>query len=120
MIDPGPLLLSICKRYFSKILPKDESVNIKYIDPSYIIRSVPANSSDAVLCLILSQSAAHGVMAGYTGFSIGLVNNRTVYIPIEEIVKNSPKLLNKNGRTWERICIATGQPDYNDEKLVIE
>lgn len=110
-------MVKITKNFLNSRLKESEQVTIKYIDPSYLIRSVPANSSDSVLCLILSQSAAHGVMAGYTGFSIGLVNNRTVYIPMKEITDNSPKLLRANGRTWERITIATGQPDYRDEEL---
>lgn len=50
------------------------------------------------MCLILSQSLSHGIMSGYTGFSVGVVNNRTVYIPISLINKNSPKLLRPNGR----------------------
>lgn len=107
--DAGPIVVEIVKNYF-----KDNKVHIKYIDPSYIIRSVPANSSDSVMCLILSQSVAHGVMSGYTGFSVGVVNNRTVYIPIGLITAHSPKLLRPNGRTWERICITTGQPDVQD------
>lgn len=56
--------------------------NVKYIDPSYMIRSVPANASDSMFCLILAQNAVHGAMAGFTAFSVGLVNNRVVYIPI--------------------------------------
>lgn len=56
--------------------------NVKYIDPSYMIRSVPANAADSMMCLILAQNAVHGAMAGFTAFSVGLVNNRVVYIPI--------------------------------------
>jgi 6-phosphofructokinase 1 len=56
--------------------------NVKYIDPSYMIRSVPANAADSMFCLILAQNAVHGAMAGFTAFSVGLVNNRVVYIPI--------------------------------------
>ena len=56
--------------------------NVKYIDPSYMIRSVPANASDSMFCMILAQNAVHGAMAGFTAFSVGLVNNRIVYIPI--------------------------------------
>ena len=55
---------------------------MKYIDPSYMIRSVPANAADSMMCLILAQNAVHGAMAGFTAFSVALVNNRVVYIPI--------------------------------------
>lgn len=61
MADIGPLLKGILKDHFKKL---NEEVNIKYIDPSYIIRSVKANSDDAVLCMTLSQTAAHAAMTG--------------------------------------------------------
>ena len=48
-------------------------INVKYIDPTYSIRGVPPNAADIILCANLSQSAVHGVMAGFTGFSVGLV-----------------------------------------------
>lgn len=78
---------------------------------SYMIRSVPANSSDAIFCTLLAQNAVHGAMAGYTCFTTGLVCNRTVYIPIPAIVENSPRMMDRTGRTWERIVTVTGQPN---------
>jgi 6-phosphofructokinase 1 len=66
---------------------------IKYIDPSYIVRSGPANPADATLCMILAQNAVHGAMAGFTAFTTGLVNNRIVYIPIKRIVATSPRVM---------------------------
>ena len=88
---------------------------VKYIDPSYIIRSVPANSSDALYCMLLGQNAVHGAMAGYTGFSVGLVNNRMVYIPISRLVQTSPRMVNAAGRTWERLLSVTRQPNTASE-----
>ena len=73
---------------------------IKYIDPSYMIRSVAANPRDAFYCMLLAQNAVHGAMAGYTAFSVGLVNNRLVYIPISRLVATSPRILDPRGRTW--------------------
>ena len=52
-----------------------------------MIRSVPANGADNVYCLLLGQNSVHGVMAGYSGFSVALVNNKVVYIPIDQLVK---------------------------------
>jgi len=46
-----------------------------------MIRAVPSNASDNVYCTLLAQSAVHGAMAGYTGFTSGLVNGRQTYIP---------------------------------------
>jgi 6-phosphofructokinase 1 len=45
--------------YFKK---RGKPVTVKYIDPSYMIRSVPANASDAIYCLLLAQNAVHGAM----------------------------------------------------------
>ena len=83
---------------------------VKYIDPSYMIRSIPANASDALYCMLLAQNAVHGAMAGYTAFSVGLVNNRVVYIPITRLVATSPRKMDPFGRTWERILAMTRQP----------
>lgn len=51
-------------------------------DPTYMIRAIPSNASDNVYCTLLAQSAVHGAMAGYTGFTVGPVNSRHAYIPI--------------------------------------
>jgi 6-phosphofructokinase 1 len=95
----------------NKIKAGIPSVQIKYIDPSYMVRSVPASPADSILCTLLAQSAVHGAMAGFSGFSTGLVNNRLVYIPIQAIVENSPRRMNPRGRTYERILAITHQPD---------
>uniref|UniRef100_A0A7S1CPN8 Phosphofructokinase domain-containing protein n=1 Tax=Bicosoecida sp. CB-2014 TaxID=1486930 RepID=A0A7S1CPN8_9STRA len=87
------------------------TVNVKVLDPSYMIRSVKANASDSLYCMLLAQNVVHGVMAGYTGFSVALVNNRLVYLPMTSITKNSPAFMNPRGRTWERILSATRQPN---------
>lgn len=83
---------------------------VKYIDPSYMIRSVPANATDALLCMLLAQNAVHGAMAGLTAFSVGLVNNRVVFIPIPRLVATSPRFMDPGGRTWERVTAMTRQP----------
>lgn len=51
-------------------------------DPTYMIRAIPSNASDNIYCTLLAQSAVHGAMAGYTGFTVGPVNSRHAYIPI--------------------------------------
>lgn len=47
-----------------------------------MIRAVPSNASDNIYCTLLAQSAVHGAMAGYSGFTVGPVNSRHAYIPI--------------------------------------
>ena len=60
--------------------------------------------------LLQRLSAVHGAMAGYTGFTTGLVCNRVVMMPITELVANSPRFLDPAGRTWERVLCQTHQP----------
>ena len=79
-----------------------EVATVKYIDPSYTVRSVPANAADSLYCMQLAQNAVHGAMAGLTGFSVGLCNNRMVFLPIPELVATSPRSMDPWGRTWER------------------
>jgi 6-phosphofructokinase 1 len=40
--------------------------NVRYFDPSYAIRSVPANAYDSAYCLRLAHAAVHAAMAGRT------------------------------------------------------
>eukprot|EP00521_Asterionellopsis_glacialis_P008430 CAMPEP_0195285968 /NCGR_PEP_ID=MMETSP0707-20130614/3608_1 /TAXON_ID=33640 /ORGANISM="Asterionellopsis glacialis, Strain CCMP134" /LENGTH=634 /DNA_ID=CAMNT_0040345545 /DNA_START=209 /DNA_END=2113 /DNA_ORIENTATION=+ len=88
-----------------------EIATIKYIDPSYTVRSVAANGADSLYCMQLAQNAVHGAMAGITGFSTGLVGNCAVYLPIPQLVSTSPRSMSPYGRTWERILAMTGQPN---------
>ncbi len=79
-----------------------KSAGIKYHDPSYMIRSVPAVASDSVMCIILAQNAVHAAMSGYTAFTVAIVNNRTVLVPISLITASSPSYLNPRGRSVPR------------------
>lgn len=62
------------------------------------------------MCASLAPPAS-ARQAGYTSFSVGLCNNRVVYLPITALVENSPRAMNANGRTWERVLSVTGQPN---------
>ena len=55
---------------------------LKYIDPSYIIRSLPANAHDSAFCLLLGQNAVHAGMAGRTNMVVGLWNHQFTHVPI--------------------------------------
>lgn len=61
---------------------KGIEVTLKYIDPTYMIRTVPATSSDQIMCGHLASSAVHGSMAGFTGFTVGHVQNSVAMIPL--------------------------------------
>lgn len=105
--DVGIYLRDQINAYFKA---KKTPVNLKYIDPSYIIRSAPANAADADLCASLAFAAVHGAMAGRTGFSVGLVDNVIVYLPITTIVTGKARKVDPEGRLFARLCIGTGQP----------
>lgn len=105
----GEFLKSKINEYFSKHDP--QGATVKYVDPSYIIRSCPANAADSLYCMQLAQNAVHGLMAGYTGFSVGLCNNRMVLLPIPYLVETSPRHMDAHGRTWERVLSITRQPN---------
>lgn len=104
----GAFMKKATEEYFQK---QGEAATVKYIDPSYMIRSVPANASDSLYCMQLAQNAVHGAMAGFTGFSVGLCNNKMVLLPIPKLVQGSPRVMDNHGRTWERVLAQTGQPN---------
>ena len=102
--DIGVFLKDRIKEHF-----RDTSVTIKYIDPSYIIRSAPANSSDSVYCSRLAYHAVHGAMAGKTRFVVSKVNNQYVYIPISQVTKKRKKI-DLESEFWFSVLQSTGQP----------
>ena len=71
--------------------PQGEA-DIKYIDPSYMIRSVPTTSNDRIYCKVLGQGAVHGAFAGFTDVTVGLVNTHYVYLPIPTIIQAARKV----------------------------
>ena len=85
-------------------------INLFFIVCFTSSRSVAANASDSLYCMLLAQNAVHGAMAGYTAFSTGLINNRVVFIPITRLVATSPRVMDPIGRTWERVLSMTRQP----------
>jgi len=82
---------------------------LKYIDPSYLIRSAPANPSDAVYSSDLARNAAHAGMAGRTGLLIGCWNGEYTHVPIREVTARS-KSVDLEGDLWHAVLETTGQP----------
>ncbi len=105
--DIGIFLKTEIKRYFKE--KTDLYVNVKYIDPSYIIRAMPANAHDAIYCMELAQSAVHAAMAGKTGLIVGSWNDELTHVPIRLAVSRR-KELNPEDRLWLHVLEATGQP----------
>ena len=82
---------------------------MRYFDPNYIIRSVPADAEDAILCDLFARNAAHAAMAGKTGLIIGLLHDKFIHVPIDKVVQEK-KRLNPNGGMWSAVLASTGQP----------
>jgi 6-phosphofructokinase 1 len=105
--DIGVLLKDAIKDYFKK--KTDLSVNIKYIDPSYMVRSVKANAHDSIYCMQLAQNAVHAGMAGKTGMIVGQWNGHFTHVPITLAV-STRKQLSPEDPLWLTVLEATGQP----------
>ena len=86
------------------------SVSLKYIDPSYMIRSLPANARDANFCLRLGHAAVHAGVAGKTDTVIGSWRRRLTHVPIPLAV-SSRKKVDTNGYLWQTVLSVTGQAD---------
>ena len=84
-------------------------VNLKYIDPSYIVRSVPANPQDNVYCSRLAQAAVHAAMAGKTGMLVGRWHGSFVHLPLD-MVTHGRRKVDPRGELWHAVLESTGQP----------
>ena len=83
-------------------------ISIKYIDPSYMIRSLPANANDRVFCNFLGRNAVHAGMAGKTSMLIGHWNNQFVHVPMK-LIAGKRKNVDPGGSLWRSTLEATGQ-----------
>ena len=109
LVDIGTFLRDKILQYFRRIqLP----VGLKYIDPSYMIRSLPAAPDDSAFCLMLGQSAAHAAMAGHTNALVGYWNQHFTLVPIPLAI-SCRKRIDSQGDLWHSVLQATGQPDMN-------
>ncbi|MGD8251906.1 MAG: ATP-dependent 6-phosphofructokinase [Desulfobacterales bacterium] len=103
--DIGLLLKDRINRHFDE---RQIDINLKYIDPSYMIRSLPANANDSVFCGFLGRDAVHAGMAGKTKLLVGHWNNHFVHVPMEA-ASGRRKQVNPNGKLWMTVLEATGQ-----------
>lgn len=103
--DIGLFLKEKINEYFLK---EGIEINLKYIDPSYTIRSVPANSNDSMYCSALGQYAVHAAMAGKTAMLVGLMRDEYVHLPLRAI--GSGMKVDPDGHIWMRVLEGTGQP----------
>jgi len=106
MADVGVYIRSRIIKYFEE---RDIEINLKYIDPSYAIRSAPANPDDSIYCERLGNAAGHAAMAGKTKMIIGLVNNEFVHLPIKTVIRQRNKV-DPESSLWRDTLDATHQP----------
>ena len=104
LADVGSLLKNAISEYLRDKMP----FSIKYIDPSYMIRSVPANANDRVYCGFLGQHAVHAAMAGRTEMVVAKIMDHYVHIPLELVTKKRRKLNIRSG-LWRAVLESTGQ-----------
>ncbi|KAG5558284.1 hypothetical protein RHGRI_008269 [Rhododendron griersonianum] len=109
LLDVGLWLTQKIKDHFTNV--RKMAINLKYIDPTYMIRAIPSNASDNIYCTLLAQSAVHGAMAGYTGFTVGPVNSRHAYIPISRVTETH-NVVKVTDRMWARLLASTNQPSF--------
>lgn len=103
--DIGDLLRS---RFSEYLKSRGMPFSIKYIDPSYIIRSVPANANDRVYCGFLGQQAVHAGMAGRTGMVVAKIMDRFVHVPFELVTRQRRRMSIRSG-LWRSVLESTGQ-----------
>jgi len=103
--DIGTCLRDAIRGHFSGVM----EINLKYIDPSYIIRSQPANCHDSAFCLLLGHNAVHAAMSGRTGMVVGFWNHQFTHVPIA-LATRQRKKIDPEGRLWNSVLACTGQP----------
>jgi len=106
--DIGAFMRAKIEAYF-----KAEQIPIvlRYLDPSYHVRSGPANSEDSILCDLFARNAAHAAMAGKTGLVIGFLHDEFIHVPIG-LLANRRKGVDPAGPVWSGALAATGHPPF--------
>ncbi len=104
--DIGQLLKMKIKEHFAS---HSIDMTLKYIDPSYMIRSTPASASDSAFCLQLGMHAVHAGIAGKTNMLVGHWSNHFTHVPIPMAV-HSRKKVDPEGKLWASVLASTGQP----------
>ena len=104
--DIGRLLAKTFTEELNNLKP---APSIKYIDPSYTIRSAPASADDSVFCFRLAENAVHAAMTGRTAMVVGFWNGHFVHVPVKKAIQERKKL-DPSGSLWQSVLENTGQP----------
>jgi 6-phosphofructokinase 1 len=103
--DVGPPLRDAIENYFAEM---GRPVNLRYADPGYAIRNVPASPQDSLFCTRLAREAVHAAMAGKTGLAVSVWHGRFVHLPIPAVTQR--RRLDPTGDLWLAVLESTGQP----------
>ncbi len=109
--DIGHFLKDRIMSYFQD---KGIEISLKYIDPSYMIRSLPANANDSVFCGFLGRDAVHAGMAGKTEMIVSRWNNFFVHVPMR-LAAGHRKHVSADGKLWRTVLEATGQGSLKND-----
>jgi len=104
--DIGVFLRERINAHFDSI---NREISLKYIDPSYMVRSHPANPSDSIYCARLGANAVHAAMSGRTACIVGAVNHRLVHVPILA-ASGERNCVDPEGPLWRDVVFNTRQP----------
>jgi 6-phosphofructokinase 1 len=119
----NPVLGDICGTLMSRIRTYFEDrgldIDMKFIDPSYIIRSVPANAGDRVYCGFLGQHAVHAAMAGKTGLVVTELKSSMVHLPLELVVQKR-RTINTRSDYWFSVLETIGRRNYSLQESVVQ
>jgi 6-phosphofructokinase 1 len=106
LVDIGVYLKDSITEFFKR---EKMELNLKYIDPSYAIRSVPANPYDSVFCTRLAHNAVHAAMSGRTEMIVSRLHMRFVNVPIPLAIRER-NTVDPHGDLWMTVLESTGQP----------
>jgi len=104
--DIGVFLRDRIRAFFKQ---SGTEVNLRYIDPSYTIRSQPANARDSAYCLLLGHNAVHAGMTGRTEMGVSFWRNELTHLPIPMAISQRKKI-DPEGALWNSVIASTGQP----------
>jgi 6-phosphofructokinase 1 len=107
-VVPEDIGLFLKQRITEHFRKKSVPLTLKYIDPSYMIRSLPADSNDSAFCVMLGQNAVHAGLSGRTNMVVGYWNQHFVHIPISLTILKSKKV-DPQGHLWQTVLETTGQ-----------
>jgi 6-phosphofructokinase 1 len=113
-LDIGLLLK---ERIVAHFAGQGQPVSMKYFDPSYLVRSAPANSVDSILCDRLAHEAVHAAMNGKTDMMVGRWYGKFIYLPLPLVVSGR-KRIKPNSTLWRSVLEATGQPSLTNTRTM--